>query len=182
MDSLAIGAVLALLARGPRGLGPLVRPAAVVTLALAIALVAWIVRAGTLEEHLDPVVKGPGFTLIGLMFGGFLVLSLAADPRRLAGRAIAHPVLRFLGRYSYGIYVFHWPIMVTLGVVLPSVRVRERFGVAGGIAYVFFAVTLAIGTAFLSWQLYEKHWLRLKRYFDYRKPAAAVAPADLNAP
>jgi peptidoglycan/LPS O-acetylase OafA/YrhL len=149
---------------------------------LAIALVCWIVRAGTLEEHLDPVVRGPGFTLIGLMFGGFLVLSLAADPRRPAGKAVAHPVLRFLGRYSYGIYVFHWPLMVGLGVALPSVRVRERFGVVGGIAYVLVAATLAIGTAFLSWHLYEKHWLRLKRYFDYRRPAAVVAPADLNAP
>jgi peptidoglycan/LPS O-acetylase OafA/YrhL len=68
-------------------------------------------------------------------------------------------------------------------VALPSARVKERFGVAGGIAYVVLAVTLAIGVAFASWHLYEKHWLRLKRFFDYRKPAApAVAPADLNAP
>jgi peptidoglycan/LPS O-acetylase OafA/YrhL len=179
MDALAIGALLALLARGPAGLRPLVRPAAVVTVAIAAAVVGWIVWKGTLDEHADWVVEGPGFTLLALMFGGFLVLSLAADPNRAAGRAVAHPVLRFLGRYSYGIYVFHWPIMVALNLAVPSVRLKERFGVAGGIAHVLAAATLSIGVAFLSWHLYEKHWLRLKRYFDYRKP---VDPADLNAP
>jgi len=179
MDSLAIGAMLALLARGPRGLGPLVRPAAVVALVVAAAVVAWVLKTGNLEERMDPLVLGPGFTLIGLMYGGFLVLSLAADPRRLAGRAVAHPALRFLGRYSYALYVFHWPIIVAMGAAMPGVRVKERFGVAGGIAYILIAAGLSIAVAFASWHLYEKHWLRLKRFFDYRKP---VDPVDLNAP
>jgi peptidoglycan/LPS O-acetylase OafA/YrhL len=179
MDALAIGALLALLVRGPRGIGPLVRPAAVVALTVAAAVVVYIIKTGNLEERMDPVVLGPGFTIIGLMFGGFLVLSLAADPRRFAGRAVAHPALRFLGRYSYALYVFHWPILVAMGAALPFVRVKERFGAAGGIAYIVVAAVLSVGVAFASWHLYEKHWLRLKRFFDYRKP---VDPADLNAP
>jgi peptidoglycan/LPS O-acetylase OafA/YrhL len=176
MDSLAVGSLLALLARGPAGLRPLVRPAAVAGVTLAAATIAWLCLKGTLEEHQDPVVTGPGFTLLALMYGSFLVLSLVADPAGAAGRAVAHPWLRFLGRYSYGIYIFHWPVVVVLGSVMKPDRAKQMLGpVAGGVAFILVAAALSIGTAFLSWHLYEKHWLKLKRFFDYRNPATQSA-------
>jgi peptidoglycan/LPS O-acetylase OafA/YrhL len=85
------------------------------------------------------------------------------------------PILRFFGKYSYGLYVFHYP----LGCLLTHpVRLyidahfhRKVLGVIAGAIVVFIASTLA---ALLSYHFYESPFLRLKKYFTYRESAAAA--------
>jgi len=39
------------------------------------------------------------------------------------------------------------------------------------------AISVSYVVAFLSWHCYEKHFLSLKRFFEYGRPGAAPVPA-----
>jgi peptidoglycan/LPS O-acetylase OafA/YrhL len=78
-------------------------------------------------------------------------------------------------------YVFHY-------IYLPlEVRWLPYSGFArvlhdpllGLLAYYASAIGIAFGVAFLSYHLYEKHFLKLKKYFPER---ATVAAAESNGP
>jgi hypothetical protein len=45
----------------------------------------------------------------------------------------------------------------------------------GGVAYVLVILGLTCIVSVLSYQLYERHWLRLKSRFGYGKPKSPVS-------
>jgi peptidoglycan/LPS O-acetylase OafA/YrhL len=93
-----------------------------------------------------------GYPALATAFGGLLLAAMG--PWRTV---FALAPLRWLGVYSYGIYVFH-PFVVR--------AFRQRSTLAfGGWAFAAAAVAVSLAVAWLSYQLYEKHWLALKRRF-----------------
>ena len=53
-------------------------------------------------------------TLLALCFGSLLVLVLESAPGSLLHRLFTSPLLRFFGRYSYAMYLFHFPLRALL--------------------------------------------------------------------
>ncbi|MBV9878865.1 MAG: acyltransferase [Gemmatirosa sp.] len=84
-----------------------------------------------------------------------------------AGGAWANPVLRWFGRYSYGLYMLHPFLLSPLHHVWDKVGLPPNGAVAVVVAAcAFFGfVALACGAALTSWTLMEGPALRLKRYF-----------------
>lgn len=84
---------------------------------------------------------------------------------------------RWIGKYSYGIYVYH--VILFAYLQEPSRRWIERHITESKGAGVFlcgtFVLALSLVTAYLSYHFYERHFLRLKRYFDYRRHPDTVA-------
>jgi peptidoglycan/LPS O-acetylase OafA/YrhL len=134
----------------------------------------------------NPLVQTAGYSLLSFVFtaGVFATVLSAAKGGRLA-RALAARPLRVLGTYSYGVYVFHLPLLVAL---------RDGFGIdlAGGSAgrrivvrTLFTAAVLigSLGGAVLSYHLFEKRFLDLKRYFVARAgpDGAASGPKPRRA-
>nr|WP_256369992.1 acyltransferase [Granulicella sp. S190] len=81
--------------------------------------------------------------------------------------------LRFFGKYSYGMYVYHvlfFPLAARL--LLPSQRLVHSKA-WGGMLYVAEVLVLTCIVSVLSYQLYERHWLRLKSRFSYSRPKGA---------
>ena len=72
--------------------------------------------------------------------------------------------LRYLGKISYGIYVYHNLVPVPLIAVLSYLGVTYR--VPGLKNFVFSAIVTLIVAA-LSWELFERPINRLKRHFEY---------------
>ncbi len=110
---LAAGGLLAVLARR---LVAIPRPLAGISSAAGVALV---IAAALLFDDNTPF---PGFAAIVPVAGAVLViLGGFAEPLTLAGRLLSVSPMRFLGRVSYSLYLWHWPILVFGGLILGSI-------------------------------------------------------------
>ncbi|RPH56400.1 acyltransferase [bacterium] len=177
VDALAAGALLALAVRGPGGLPAALRwakPAAVASLAGLAAIFIW--KRGLPAE--DPAVAVAGYSLLAVLFAGVLTLALAAAPEGRAGRWLAAPGLAFFGRYSYGLYVLHHPLLFLKPEWLSYGSLPEW------LLFVAAGTGVTVVLALLSWNLWEKPFLDLKDRFPYasapredRGTPPAAAPA-----
>ncbi|HEY1461266.1 MAG TPA: acyltransferase [Casimicrobiaceae bacterium] len=113
-------------------------PLSIVATLAGVALYAW-----------NPAGSMRGFAFNVLVT--YTVLVLAYHPR------LQWPPANRLGDYSYGMYVYAFPIQQTIVYRFPGVTVTELF-------FAGFMVTLA--TAAASWHFLEKPFLRLKLRFQ----------------
>jgi peptidoglycan/LPS O-acetylase OafA/YrhL len=173
VDTLLIGAALAVWARDPQGLERLVRPARAVFpaavsayLALMIADVRWP------TSHVAYVAFHTlGYTACAVTYGALLVL-VTASPLRTTAEA---PLLRTFGRYGYGIYLVNPFVFVLLAPVFDTAYTFPRPGGTLLLAQLWvFATGVTVSTliAAASWHLYEQPFLRLKRYVPLRADGA----------
>ena len=158
IDALAAGALLACLARDQGGLDavrPMARRAGV---AAAATLIVIVLRVGYLEQN-HPLVQIVGFSALAVGFAA--VVALAGTQRWLG-----HPVLEYLGRRSYALYVLH-PIIIALADRARVARGVPLVAGSGLLRQGAFFCAVAAGTvivAEISWRLWESPWLGLKRY------------------
>jgi peptidoglycan/LPS O-acetylase OafA/YrhL len=122
-----------------------------------------------------------GFTLLALGFGALVLLAAYTETKvTWMQRFLKSRILAPIGTYSYGIYVFHVPI---LGFARTYVLSRITVQTAGELAFTqcVFIVAIAIVSFIipaLSYELFEKPILRCKRYFDAEYAPASSASAD----
>lgn len=182
-DTLAAGAFVAALLRGPRGVEPFrrwARPLLAVTACGTLAIFAW--RHFATDE--DRVIATIGLSASAVCFGALLLAAVTAGRSTLRQRILTLPALRFLGRYSYGMYVYHYLVLVALASRGLGVEVLvARFGAPAGHAlHLALNAGLTIGISVASWHLFERRFLGLKRYFEYDAPRrAGVAESPLQA-
>lgn len=163
VDALALGALLALAARGP---GSFTRWVAGFGIAAAgLAMIAVLLHRVAPYAYFLTL----RYTVTAVVYGTLLGLALTPAFGGVVGRVLSMRWLRLWGKYSYGIYVFH-PLVLTLA---PLDWVLSRWGqgivLAAGFTLAGMAVSFFI--AFASWHLYEKHFLKLRRYFGHGQPA-----------
>jgi len=108
-----------------------------------------------------------GYSAIDLIWVYVLVLPALHKPMSRAVEKIFNAeCLKWLGRYSYGIYVFHWLVLNLFIYKLVNELVNR--GVNIQLAYFSVrigGIALILAVSFLSYNMYEKKFLRLKRYF-----------------
>ena len=96
------------------------------------AVVIWVLTTST-----SSFPYNGGFFLIGLCVGA-VILSIVAAPRSVVPLVLAVTPVRYVGRISYGLYIWHWPIFIwfdhartgLMGYELFAVRVAVTFAVA----------------------------------------------------
>ena len=186
LDGLIMGAVLAVLARSAGGLAPFRTPAWWAAIGgMAAILSIGIIRRGFASP--DPVVGTVGLPLLALTYGAVLVLALTAKKDDLLDRALRGKMIRSWGKYSYGVYVFHYLI---IGALLWNPRFtfhQHQSAWLGGsklpavLLFALLAAALSYGVAWVSYNVYEKRLLSLKRYFE-REPVKAERPVAERAP
>ena len=111
-----------------------------------------------------------GFSFVGISSASLIAMMLRANSR--TQRLFSNRVLRFFGKYSYGLYVYHYSIDASLSAPIRAyidARFHNKgFGVFSGAVIV---AILTIAVSLLSYHVYEIRFLRLKKYFSYRKYA-----------
>jgi peptidoglycan/LPS O-acetylase OafA/YrhL len=185
MDALAAGAFLALMVRGPRGWAVVGRwPPWLCLAALGLLSAIFYWRRGLPE--LDPVVRTAGYSLVALATASLIAVAMTSSGDSWLPKALRSRLLVTMGMYSYGLYVFHQIILLTLrdrgfGTALfPTVWGSE---IVGLLAFTVVGMAASALIAYASWHLYELPFLRLKRFFRYREPVdPAGAKADAAKP
>ncbi|RBQ21212.1 hypothetical protein DP939_00300 [Spongiactinospora rosea] len=106
-----------------------------------------------------------GGSLVVSLITAALIAGVVAVPNRFLGV----PPLAALGRISYGVYLWHWPVIVIL--------TQERIGVSGlALAVLRVAVTLVVSVA--SYHLLEMP-IRRGAIAGFRLPARRFLPGAL---
>jgi len=188
LDGLALGGFLAVMARQPGGMERLVRvlPTAPAAFAALLALTFIWTRLISREglEFVLPVRAA----LIQMLLGCLLVWALVAPHWSATSRFLCSRSMVFLGTYSYGLYVYHHFISYYLTVNRTELELAQWLGSHG--AAVALQATLGASAslclAYVSYELFEKRFLRLKRFFGPTsqtapEPSAAAVIAEAKA-
>lgn len=170
IDTLAFGALLAVIVRDGRWLAAIAPRIKWAALAAVLGLGIVLARAATSVTS-NPLIATYGFSLLAVLYS-CLVLGayVQAGSSRRWSKLLRSRALRSFGKYSYAIYVIHFPISYYFNFLLPSLaaRVPSRYQVgvwalakAGGIGLSYLG-------AMVSWHCLEKHVLALKDFFRPR--------------
>ncbi|MDP4198217.1 MAG: acyltransferase [Bacteroidota bacterium] len=115
------------------------------------------------------------FTLISVAFSW--VLFLCVGPVNSVQHFFKQAWLQWFGRYSYGLYVLHKPLMGLVSAIqLPAglTRLASVHPFVLDAIYIPTYLIVSIVFAYASYHLFEKHFLRLKKYFSYRSRVETI--------
>lgn len=161
-----IGAVLAVVQAGAER-----RTTAITTqtrsrlgVAALVGLLAMFVLVSEFDERL---YRQGGLAVVGLLTA--FVIAAAVEPLSSPGRLLGTAPLVWLGRRSYGIYLYHWPI-----VALSEPLARTGAGLLVTLAQI--AATLLVAAASYRWVELPIRRAR-RRPRRYRRPDAVLFAA-----
>ena len=184
LDGLALGAFLAVAARQPKGVERMARALPLVAAVIGGTVVATYVTRLVSQEGLEFVMPVRA-ALIEMLLACLLVWALVAAERSVTSRFFRSSFMVFLGTYSYGLYVYHHFISYYLSSNRTDLELAPWLG--SHLAAVALQATLgmsaSLAMAYLSYEFFEKRFLRLKGLFETAKerspepPSAAVGVA-----
>jgi peptidoglycan/LPS O-acetylase OafA/YrhL len=173
LDALAVGGLIAH-AKHYNGLAGLRRVALGLAGAGTLGLVVSVVLLGRIIGSADAHRVGHTFLVV---FYGFIVAQAAIGFRGLPGLLLTFKPILYMGRISYGLYVYHYFAATAVASIAGRMGVERAFQdpIAAIPAYTAFTLIASV----LSWHLYEFPINKLKRHFQYPRssdPRRAVVP------
>jgi peptidoglycan/LPS O-acetylase OafA/YrhL len=171
LDTLGAGALLACLGEGTRGKNVLLRA----FLAAGLPLLVVVKLFGFWNMH-PPVGIVLGDVAMALCFT-WLVGRASTGFTGLPGRVLEFAPLAYLGKISYGVYVYH---MIGPRFIPAAVSALGLSALSSPWVVALLEVCLAVGLASLSWHCLEKPINDLKRRYPYAAPAPAVSPPQVS--
>jgi peptidoglycan/LPS O-acetylase OafA/YrhL len=164
-DAFAVGALVAVIARRPSWTEVAWRSQRTLFLVISLALVMVVAVSGGFYWD-APLASVVGQSLIGIWIGILILSSLSPSSRAehvIAGTLSAQWLGGF-GKYSYAIYVLHFPMhawkRVEIADLVSAADPMTQLALTG--AWISIILGGSTILAFASWHLYEKHFLLLK--------------------
>jgi peptidoglycan/LPS O-acetylase OafA/YrhL len=184
LDGFAIGALLAIAQR--RGLLPSLDRWSPIVAAVAVGGIIGCAILGGHTWWWNRWMQQYGYSLIAITGGAMLVSGITRPAGSLWPRMLSAGWLRAFGKYSYGLYLIHPPVMRAVREYVFDPLQYERFGLGPWVAQVLYYVAAtapSFALAWLSWRFFESPILRLKRRFPYgrRGSSADAGPVATHA-
>jgi len=180
MDGIAVGALIALSMRAPLEWEALRRRAPLVS---SVSMV-FFVALSALAQHsrtCDYLLWTLGSTALVLMFGTWLIFALSPTTNAI-NVACSQRFAQEAGKYSYGAYVLHQPLLNLLQsrgfgtqMLVPYLH-SEALSV---LVVTLVSLIVTATAALLSWHLFEKQFLKLKEPLSM-KVLGATRLANVN--
>lgn len=164
IDGLCIGSALALI----RFIKPdfISRFTAPVILSVA-ALNFLFYFINKINNYSFPYFAFVGYTTFAVVFA-VLVHEASSKQKNIITGILSVSPLRFLGKISYGFYIFHWPVYLFLSPVLvkylASQIQAENFYIQ--ICASLLATIAGLVISIISYYFFEMKFLKLKKYFS----------------
>jgi peptidoglycan/LPS O-acetylase OafA/YrhL len=157
VDALATGSILAIVLREhSKWLNRLALPVFLVTL---ITLLVFTIESQDLTFR-NPYFVRIGYTLFAALFAS--IIAFIYDTRNVgvfANWVLSFGVFKFLGRYSYGIYIYHWLLYKGVYNYFENNYVFSK-------AYIIPFLIIVIIISVISFHTFEKYFLKFKSRFD----------------
>lgn len=173
MDTLLVGAFCALVVRDSSLLTrirPLLSVVAIFSFSgmLAIDYVAKEIRSRAYYT------QSVGYSLLALGYGALVLWAyLQNGARTPLDRFLQQDWLRAFGKYSYGIYVYHHPVFLVGAILFTGVKLAGH-DVIPSVPYCVALVAASFCVARISYELFEKRFLNMKKRFEPELPAKSV--------
>ena len=159
MDSLAMGSLVCVVSRSTFKLN--IKMTLGVILLTSILIIIGIFQMG--NAHPVNLFFGKyGYTLLAIFFAAFLIVSILSGNHFL-NLMLTNSYLRFCGKISYGLYIFHWPVRLILGVKMN----HWIFAWTGNLQWAHLisllsSLVITFLISALSFRYFEERFLRLK--------------------
>jgi peptidoglycan/LPS O-acetylase OafA/YrhL len=179
LDALAMGGFFAVYLRQPGGEAGTRRLILPMALAgFALLLIQFGGRHLTTRGNALESLRGGAFHLLlaALLLKGLLGPVSSAWSRCLLSRPLA-----FLGKYSYGVYVYHHFFSYYFTSQHTNVILAARLGCSNMTALLLQAaagIAASVAIAWLSFEFFEQYFLRLKRYWPSSHARILQSPGD----
>ena len=164
IDGLCIGCMLALMMSINPGF--LKKYTWVIVLVLVVMnFVFYFIN--TRQSYQLPYLAIVGYTTFAALFG-FFVYEAVHGKSKVIGFLFNNRILKFFGKISYGLYVYHWPVYLLLFPFLKNLFFSPNSGsyriaeVGSAVIVTIVAVVLSV----LSYRFFEKPFLNLKRRYS----------------
>lgn len=153
LDSLGIGSLIAIMMSSELGRSRLAR-----WMRIAVPLIGLVLAFAVNANKWWGIVF---FDTATAMVFGWLIYRASSGFKGIAGRVLSAPPLVFVGRISYGIYVYH-PFVLPVAAVLAAAL---GFSLPGGAWKKLTLCVLTLLVAAVSWYSFERPINNLKRHF-----------------
>jgi peptidoglycan/LPS O-acetylase OafA/YrhL len=168
LDSLALGALAAILLRSATSLPGFQRTIKLIGLSSTCLFLLCCFREGAFLYYRPVHVWG---VLALSIASACLVLHCATRPLSVVSKGFSLRPMREFGKVSYGLYVWH-PLVIA--VILPRIHplapgIPPLEQVTVKVLVMLILVAFTYATALLSWTLFEHPILRFKKYFGYNQ-------------
>lgn len=113
-----------------------------------------------------PYLAFAGYTTFALLFG-ILIYEAVINESNIIRAIFTIKILRFFGKISYGLYVYHWPVYLLLYSYFRDWFIKKGFSgsnmteLPAAILVTLFAIIISV----ISYEFFEKPILNLKKYF-----------------